>query len=383
MSNVLTVSLAARKRGHYKAAYQSLILLRFYPILAAKELLYVHCQMEVEADFLAQHRGNAEAQDLRQTTNTTDAAANEASSRRRFLRRSRSAKPINYWQKLYQLFTIARNRRALVAAVVCMIGQQVCGVNVLAFFSSTFFQAAGSQASGNVDNASDLKPLFLSWGLGLTNFIFAFPAYYFIDRKGRRWLLLVTIPLMALSILAAGLSFLIPHGNPARDPVIGFWTFVFFIFYSCGMGPVPFTLSAEVFPLESRVVGMSFAVFCNLFGAGLLALLVPPLTSAVNDTGLLAVFAGLNVIAFFFVFFYVRETAGAAIRGPEGKKISVSLEELNYIFAVSTPKHAEYQMKTVLPWAWRYYIKREKECPDEPDKLYTSAPAHEQELHFL
>ena len=61
------------------------------------------------------------------------------------------------------------------------------------------------------------------------------------------------------------------------------------------MGPVPFTLSAEVsggfklprsrltfheqvFPLENRVVGMSFAVFLNLFGAGILTLVVPSLT---------------------------------------------------------------------------------------------------------
>jgi hypothetical protein len=62
------------------------------------------------------------------------------------------------------------------------------------------------------------------------------------------------------------------------------------------MGPVPFSLSAEVsllsnfrpqkrltssdkvFPLENRVVGMSFSVFLNLLGAGILTLVVPPLT---------------------------------------------------------------------------------------------------------
>ncbi len=67
------------------------------------------------------------------------------------------------------------------------------------------------------------------------------------------------------------------------------------------MGPVPFSLSAEVmltstrwkqkltfpqqvFPLENRVVGMSFAVFLNLFGAGILTLVVPPLTVSILNS---------------------------------------------------------------------------------------------------
>ncbi|KAK5130898.1 hypothetical protein LTR08_001561 [Meristemomyces frigidus] len=366
------------KRGHYQEAYQSLILLRFYPILAAKELFYIHCQREVEANFLARRRGYllTAAHD---SSTGNDATADDGGSKKKTVPSRQSARPIDFWQKLSELFTIPRNRRALIAAVVCMISQQLCGVNVLVFFSSTFFRDASNQPR----KSAYMQPLFLSWGLGLANFVFAFPAYYFIDSKGRRWLLLVTIPLMALSILGAGMSFLIPADNHAHGPVIAFWTFVFFIFYSCGMGPVPFTLSAEVFPLESRVVGMSFAVFCNLFGAGILALFVPPLTIAIDPPGLLGIFAFLNVVAFFLVFFFVRETAGAAVGGSLGSMISVSLEELNYIFAVSTAKHAVYQIRTVLPWAWQYYIKRDKSCSDQPQKLYQWADARDQELHVV
>ncbi len=41
------------RRGHYRMAYQNLVLLRFHPILAAKELLYVHCQTEVEVSLIS------------------------------------------------------------------------------------------------------------------------------------------------------------------------------------------------------------------------------------------------------------------------------------------------------------------------------------------
>ena len=148
------------------------------------------------------------------------------------------------------------------------------------------------------------------------------------------------------------------------------------------MGPVPFTLSAEVFPLENRVVGMSFAVFVNLFGAGLLTLFVPALTVAIGHSGLLGIFAGLNVVAFVLVFFFVRETAGAALGGTPGSMTFMSLEELNYIFGVSTMKHVMYQLTTAVPWAWRYYVKRDKTCPDQPEKLYTWASAKGQEMEM-
>lgn len=45
----------------------------------------------------------------------------------------------------------------------------------------------------------------------------------------------------------------------------------------------------------------------------------------------------------------------------EGNFNYISLEELNYIFNVSTWKHMEYQIKTVVPWAWKYYVRRRLE----------------------
>jgi hypothetical protein len=124
---------------------------------------------------------------------------------------------------------------------------------------------------------------------------------------------------------------------------------------------------------------MSFAVFANLFGAGLLTLFVPALTIAIGHSGLLGIFAALNILALVLVFFFVRETAGAALGGTPGSMTFMSLEELNYIFGVPTVQHIRYQLTTVVPWAWRYYVMRDKTCPDQPEKLYTWASAKDQE----
>jgi hypothetical protein len=49
----------------------------------------------------------------------------------------------------------------------------------------------------------------------------------------------------------------------------------FAMFYSPGEGPVPYTYSAEVFPLSHREVGMGFAVATCLFWAAVLGITLP------------------------------------------------------------------------------------------------------------
>jgi hypothetical protein len=83
---------------------------------------------------------------------------------------------------------------------------------------------------------------------------------------------------------------------------------------------------------------MSFAVFWNLFGAGLLLLFVPAITTSWGETRLLGLFTGLCMLAWCLIFVFVPETTGK------------TLEEINYIFGVPTWKHAGYQLGEVLPW---------------------------------
>lgn len=47
---------------------------------------------------------------------------------------------------------------------------------------------------------------------------------------------------------------------------IAVFLYLFSTFYSIGMGPIPFTYSAEAFPLSHREVGMSWAVAVSTLG---------------------------------------------------------------------------------------------------------------------
>lgn len=54
------------------------------------------------------------------------------------------------------------------------------------------------------------------------------------------------------------MAFFIPN-ETARTAVVALGIYIHVVFYSPGEGPVPFTYSAEAFPLYVREVGMSYA----------------------------------------------------------------------------------------------------------------------------
>ena len=72
-------------------------------------------------------------------------------------------------------------------------------------------------------------------GVGIINFLFAIPAFFTIDRFGRRKLLLATFPFLALFQLFNAIAFI--KGN-TRLIIAGLYLFA--LAYSPGEGPVPF-----------------------------------------------------------------------------------------------------------------------------------------------
>ena len=247
--------------------------------------------------------------------------------------------------RFIQLFTIPRVRRATLASFTVMIAQQMCGINIIAFYSSTIFANSGFTA---------YQALWASWGFGLINFLFAFPALWTIDTFGRRALLLFTFPNMAWSLLAAGLCALISTNLKAHLALVAMFIYIFAMFYSPGEGPVPFAYSAEVFPLSHREVGMGWAVATCLFWATVLTLFLPLMLSAMGTTGVFCFYAGTNIVALVMIFLWVPETKQR------------TLEELDYIFAVPTRTHMRYQITKALPYFIQRWIFRRKSAVLEP-----------------
>ncbi|KAJ3773399.1 hypothetical protein FB446DRAFT_733255 [Lentinula raphanica] len=287
-------------KGRYREAYNSLARLRRHPIQAARDLYYIHVLLEAEKGIML--------------------------NRNRFL----------------ELFTVPRNRRATLASFIVMFMQQFCGINAIAYYSSNIFSQA---------NFTNFQALLASWGFGMINWIFAFPAIWTIDTFGRRNLLLTTFPLMSIFLLLAGFAFWIPD-QKAQVGVVALGIYLFSMAYSPGEGPVPFTYSAEAFPLYVRDIGMSFATAVLWFFNFIIALTFPRLIGAFQPQGAFGWFAAWNVVGFVAILLFVPETK------------ALSLEELDQVFSVPSHTHAAYQIKA-LPHNIKKYIFR-MNVPDIP-----------------
>ncbi|KAJ9603604.1 hypothetical protein H2200_011790 [Cladophialophora chaetospira] len=318
----------------------------FIPTIPLLATLYI-CP-ESPAWFLKGDRYDLAFRSLRRLRNTDLQAAKELySTYQQSIAKAKIAaqQKISFSKRVFDLFTVPRIRRATTAAYVVMLSQQLCGINIIAFYSSTIFSDAGF---------SDFGALLASCAFGLVNFLGAFPAVWTMDTLGRRSLLLLTLPLMAVTMFAAGLSFNIPADNPAHFGLLATLIYLFCALYSPGMGPVPNTYSAEVFPLSHREVGMSFSVATANCWAAVLSLTFPRILAALKSQGAFALYAGLNIVAVVLVFLLLPETR------------LKTLDELDDVFSIPTRTFIRYQITEYLPWFTKRYILREKNAELRP-----------------
>ncbi|KAH6983358.1 hypothetical protein BKA56DRAFT_483128 [Ilyonectria sp. MPI-CAGE-AT-0026] len=285
-------------KNRHNEAFKAMEKLRFNKIQAARDLFYAHTLLQAE-----------------------------------------SAMSIGRGSRIKEFFTIRRNRNAMVASQIVMFMQQFCGVNVIAYYSSEIFLEAGF---------SEKSALAASLGFGIINFVFAIPAFYTIDTFGRRNLLLTTFPLMGLFLLFTGFSFFIPEDSKAHIGCIALGIYLFGIVYSPGEGPVPFTYSAEAYPLYIRAMGMSLATATTWCFNFILAVTWPSLQKAFTPTGAFGWYAGWNIVGFFLVLFFLPETKGK------------TLEELDSVFNVRLSKIVRYGWAQFF-WFFRHYLLRSNE----------------------
>ncbi|KAL4888165.1 hypothetical protein BDV59DRAFT_211489 [Aspergillus ambiguus] len=243
----------------------------------------------------------------------------------------------NFFTMFLELFTIPRNARATLASWIVMFLQQFCGVNVIAYYSTTIFTESGYGIQ---------QALLVSMGTGILNWVFALPAFFTIDTWGRRNLLLFTFPFLAICLFWSGFSFWIEE-TKKRVAMVTTGMYLFEVFYSPGEGPVPFTYSAEAFPLHVREVGMSWATATTWCFNFILSFTWPMLLRAFKPQGAFGWYAGWCIIGWILVLLFVPETK------------SLTLEELDQVFSVPTSKHAAYQIRNTI-WHFRVWVLRQK-----------------------
>ncbi|KAI4099508.1 MAG: hypothetical protein LQ339_005935 [Xanthoria mediterranea] len=312
------------KKQRYDKAYIVLTRLRGSPLLAARDFVLIFAQLQVEATLFM--RTN---QDIIQIENRIPHVDPQM---------YRQLTGLScYARRITQLFVIPRARRATLASFLVMTAQQMSGINVFAFLASTLFKS--NDKNSTPETSPEKASLWLYFVFGVVNFLSSIIAYFFIDTKGRRWLLMLSLALMLPFLIGTAFSFKAAEDTSRQRGLTATFLVLYTMAYSPGAGVVPFLYSSEIFPQILREVGMAWASAVSWMGAGILDLCVPALIRELTPTGLLCLFAGTDALALCLVWLFV----------PGTERKQATMEEMNYVFGVATHRHMNYQTKEVAP----------------------------------
>jgi SP family arabinose:H+ symporter-like MFS transporter len=192
--------------------------------------------------------------------------------------------------------------RPLALAVVLMACSQFCGINAIMYYSSKIFESAGSGK-----NAAFTSSVWV----GLINFAFTFVAIGFVDKAGRKPLLLIGT---AVQVVALGLVGWMFHtgqsGLPLLLCVVGFIGA-----FAMALGPIGWLFCSEIFPNKIRGRAMSIAAFTVWVSCYIVAQTFPMMNDSVKigPARTFWIYASVSLFAFLFVLFMIPETKGRTL----------------------------------------------------------------------
>lgn len=207
-------------------------------------------------------------------------------------------------------------RPALLVGMGLAIFQQIIGINTIVYYAPTTLTNVGFGNSAAI---------LANAGIGVINVTMTLVAIRFIDRVGRKPLLLVGAAGMALSLGILGLtSLLLPE--PSGVGLVGIVTLVclalFIAAFAVSWGPIVWVMLGEIFPLKVRGSAMAVATVL-LWGANfVVSLSFPVLLEALGLGWLFLGYALIGLAALLFVRYFVTETKGRSL-----EKIESDLRE--------------------------------------------------------
>lgn len=191
------------------------------------------------------------------------------------------------------------------------IFNQLSGINVIMYYAPMIFEKAG---------ASTNAALMQAVAVGLTNMAFTIVAMFFIDRFGRKTLLLVGAVGMCFSLAGAGFHYYFQNLLSGIGIVIFIVSFIAFFAFS--QGAVIWVFLAEIFPNKVRAKGQALGSFTHWIMNAMIGLAFPVVLSKVGGGNVFMFFAVMMIPFFFFVWKIMPETKGKSLE--ELEKVIIS-----------------------------------------------------------
>ena len=190
--------------------------------------------------------------------------------------------------------------RVLVLGVVIAVFQQWCGTNVIFNYAQEIFVGAGFDVDG----------MFINIVItGIANVVFTVVALYTIERWGRRTLILLGAGGLGLIYLTLGTCYFLEVKGVAMVVLVVLAISV----YAMTLGPVTWTLLAEIFPNRVRGIAMATCTFALWVGCCTLTFSFPSMNAALGSSGTFWIYSAICGCAFVFLWRRCPETKNKSL----------------------------------------------------------------------
>jgi len=205
------------------------------------------------------------------------------------------------------LFKSRIYRLPIVLAVLIAFFNQVSGINAIIYYAPRIFEMTGLGES---------SALLSTAGIGIVNFTFTLLAMRFIDKFGRRTLMLIGSIGLIITLGLVSRAFYTESFGGMAVPVL---LFIYIAFFAFSQGAVIWVFISEVFPNEVRAGGQALGSFTHWFMAALIAFSFPAISEKLGGGTTFLIFAIMMVLQLLFVLRLMPETKGKSLEKIQGE----------------------------------------------------------------
>jgi len=198
-------------------------------------------------------------------------------------------------------------RKPLIIGVTLGILQQFFGINTIMYYGPFIFKKIGIHTASN--------QIFATFLMGVVNMVMTIFTGMYVDRWGRRTLLMWGSLLSGFSLLA--LVFLFHYPTEGKSSIFLIVMMFYIIGYCISVGSLFWLIISEIFPLHVRGIAMSFVTSIQWLANFIVCLSFLSMLDFLGNQITFLCYAVVCFISFVFAFYVVPETKGMSLEGVE------------------------------------------------------------------
>ncbi len=192
-------------------------------------------------------------------------------------------------------------RWPLMLAIIFAMFNQVSGINAIIYYAPRIFEMTGLGKGSS---------LLSTIGIGAVNFLFTLLAMNFIDRFGRKTLMIIGSFGLIITLGLVSFAFYRQDFNGWN---ITIYLLVYIAFFAFSQGAVIWVFISEIFPNQVRAKGQTAGSFTHWFMAAIIAFSFPMIAEKFGGGNTFLFFSIMMILQLIFVWKWMPETKGRSL----------------------------------------------------------------------